>query len=111
MYYISVLANTYKTSEFTSTCKFLRLISVILCIKYIYISLQLALLYNCNYLFIMKELPQTVSGCCRSEPFSGRKPTEMFSFIDSRYRKRPVGIPRSVTGRDEDLTQISSRYV
>ena len=36
----------------------------------------------------MKENP---SGCARAEPFKDRNPLDMFSWLASRHRKRPLG--------------------
>ncbi|KAK3581005.1 hypothetical protein CHS0354_013899 [Potamilus streckersoni] len=37
-----------------------------------------------------EEPVQNPTGCARSEPFQGRKPYDMFSFLMSKYRQMPV---------------------
>lgn len=53
-----------------------------------------------------QELAVNPSGCIRTEPFSTRKPYDMFSFLMSRYRKRPQS--NTATG-DEEMALKSSR--
>ncbi|GAB1603167.1 histone-lysine N-methyltransferase 2A-like isoform X2 [Argonauta hians] len=53
-----------------------------------------------------KEPTETSSGCIRTEPFSSRKPYDMFSFLMSRYRNRPQS--NHATG-DEEMALKSSR--
>lgn len=67
--------------------------------------------HNSCYFIPSQELTETKSGSCRSEALTTRKPTEMFSFIDSRYRKKPVGLTPGVasTAESSDLTHTSSR--
>ena len=68
------------------------------------------MIINVFFFLLLQELTETVSGCSRSEAFTTRKPTEMFSFIDSRYRKKPVGLIPGVASNDStDLTHTSSR--
>ena len=48
-------------------------------------------------------------GCCRAEPFTCRKPYEMFSFLLSRYRLKPEYDPnRPCT--DDSLANHSQRW-
>jgi len=47
-------------------------------------------------------------GCCRAEPFTCRKPYEMFSFLLSRYRAKPEYDPNA-THTDDVLTNNSQR--
>eukprot|EP00106_Octopus_bimaculoides_P022470 XP_014789912.1 PREDICTED: uncharacterized protein LOC106883428 isoform X2 [Octopus bimaculoides] len=53
-----------------------------------------------------QEPTETSSGCIRTEPFSTRKPYDMFSFLMSRYRNRPQS--NHATG-DEEMALKSSR--
>ncbi|KAL4228619.1 Histone-lysine N-methyltransferase [Mactra antiquata] len=46
------------------------------------------------------------TGCIRTEPFRGRNPSDMFSFLMSRYRNLPQ---KSGTYVDEEIVQKSSR--
>ena len=49
-------------------------------------------------------------GCCRAEPFTCRKPYEMFSFLLSRYRVKPEYDPYTPR-TDVSLTNNSQRSV
>ncbi|PRD31053.1 UNVERIFIED_CONTAM: Kmt2a [Trichonephila clavipes] len=52
------------------------------------------------------ELPENATGCARSEGFDGRREYDMFNFLASEHRSRPVFLPPE---EEEEGSQKSSR--
>ncbi|CAL1288137.1 unnamed protein product [Larinioides sclopetarius] len=52
------------------------------------------------------EIPENATGCARSEGFQGRKESDMFNFLASEHRNRPIFLPPE---EEEEGTQKSSR--
>ncbi|KAG8190119.1 hypothetical protein JTE90_026689 [Oedothorax gibbosus] len=52
------------------------------------------------------EIPENPTGCARSESFNLRREYDMFNFLASEHRNRPVFLPPE---EDEEITQKSSR--
>ncbi|GIY02390.1 hypothetical protein CEXT_389511 [Caerostris extrusa] len=52
------------------------------------------------------EIPENSTGCARSEGFYGRKECDMFNFLASEHRNRPLFLPPE---DDEEVIQKSSR--
>ncbi|PVD27579.1 hypothetical protein C0Q70_12741 [Pomacea canaliculata] len=53
-----------------------------------------------------EELIINPSGCARCEPFTTRKPYDIFSFLNSRYRRHPSKVH---SNREEEMEPKSSR--
>lgn len=66
--------------------------------------------YNCDFVDLafssqadVKEMmPELESGCARAEPFRGRKPTDMFSFLLSHHRRQLLDFHPNNQRRDVD---------
>ncbi|GBL83584.1 Histone-lysine N-methyltransferase 2A [Araneus ventricosus] len=52
------------------------------------------------------EIPENATGCARSEGFLGRKESDMFNFLASEHRSRPIFLPPE---EEEEGAQKSSR--
>ncbi|KAF8774197.1 Histone-lysine N-methyltransferase 2A like protein [Argiope bruennichi] len=52
------------------------------------------------------EIPENATGCARSEGFQGRKDSDMFNFLASEHRNRPLFLPPE---EEEEGAQKSSR--
>jgi len=55
------------------------------------------------------DLVESEFGCCRAEPFTCRKPYEMFSFLLSRYRVKPEYDPNAPR-TDDSLANHARRW-
>lgn len=51
-------------------------------------------------------MPENPTGCARSEPYRGRRESDMFNFLASEHRNRPVYVPPE---EEEEGAQKSSR--
>ena len=56
-----------------------------------------------------QEPEENPTGCARSEKYTGdRQPYDMFSFLMSRYRSRPLFVPTDE--KSLDMAHKSQRY-
>lgn len=70
--------------------------------------------YNFKYQKVREQggqagpLPTNESGCARTEPYKGRKPFDLFSWLASKYRPKPKLFTGNGSGGPEMKIQLST---